>query len=139
MSDADFGVAYKLTRAIHHSRTLNKRIDRFLKSKANGVANDFNGEDLVVKAFPHRPPPPSCSALIGEILYHQRASLDYMACELARRNQQPVDDHVEFPIFTDPDAFRNPVSGNLTPAIKKRIGLLRLDHKAIFEAEKPFS
>ena len=138
MSDTDFGVAYKLTRATHHSKTLNKRIDRFLKSKAIGVANDFNGEYLVVTAFSRRPPPPTCGALIGEILYHQRASLDYMACELARRNGQLVDDLVEFPIFTDPDAFRNPVSGNLTPAIKKRIGLLRLDHQAIIEDEQPF-
>src|SRR3972149_8904052 len=111
MSDAVFGVAYKLARAIHHSKTLNKRIDRFLKSKANGVINDFKAESgyLIVKAFSRRPPPPTCSALIGEILYHQRASLDYMACELTRRNGQLVDDLVEFPIFTDPGAFRNPV------------------------------
>ncbi len=140
MTDTDYAIAYKLTRATKHLKALHRTIDRFLKGKANGIANDFTSEPgyLIVKAFSRSGPPPSCSGLIGEILYHQRAALDYMACELARYNKQVVDDLVEFPIFLERDRFRSPVTGNLTPSVEKRIGLLRPDHQAVIEDEQPF-
>ena len=140
MTDTDYAIAYKLTRATKHLKALHRTIERFLKGKANGVINDFTSEPgyLIVKAFSHSEPPPSCSGLIGETLYHQRAALDYMACDLARYNKQVVDDHVEFPIFLERDKFRNPVTGNLTGAVEKRIGLLRPDHQTVIEDEQPF-
>jgi hypothetical protein len=61
-----------------------------------------------------------------------------MACELARRNNNIVDKNVEWPIFCDRDDFRNPVSGQFTPAIKKRIGLIASKYQAIIEDEQPF-
>lgn len=140
MTDTDYAIGYKLTRSIKHLQALERTIKRFLKGKANGVVNDFTSEPgyLIVKAFVRRKPPPSCSGLIGETLYHQRAALDYMACDLARYNDQIVDDHVEFPIFKDGNNFRNPVTGKLTDGIVKRIGLLRPDHRAVIESEQPF-
>ncbi|MEX0801312.1 MAG: hypothetical protein WD379_08855 [Dehalococcoidia bacterium] len=140
MTDTDYAIAYKLTRATTHLKALHRTIERFLKGKANGVVNDFTSEPgyLIVRAFSHSEPPPSCSGLIGETLYHQRAALDYMACDLARYNEQVVDDHVEFPIFLERDKFRNPVTGNLTGAVEKRIRLLRPDHQAVIEDEQPF-
>lgn len=140
MTDTDYAIAYKLTRATRHLKALHRTIQRFLNGKANGVINDFTSEPgyLIVKAFAHREPPPTCSGLIGETLYHQRAALDYMACDLARYNKQVVDDHVEFPIFLKREHFRNPVSGKLTPAVEKRIRLLRADHQAVIEDEQPF-
>ncbi len=140
MTDTDYAIAYKLTRAGKHLKALHRTIQRFLKGKANGVVNDYTSEPnyLIVKAFARRKVPSSCSGLIGGTLYHQRAALDYMACDLARYNKKVVDDHVEFPIFDERDKFRNPVTGKLTPGIVKRIGLLRDDHQAIIEDEQPF-
>jgi len=140
MTDTDYAIGYKLTRATKHLKTLRRTIQRFLKGNTNGVVNDFTSDPgyLIVKAFSRRAPPPSCSGLIGEILYHQRAALDYTACDLARYYKQVVDDHVEFPIFRSRDDFRNPVNGKLTRAVEKRIGLLRTDHQAVIEDEQPF-
>jgi hypothetical protein len=140
MTDTDYAIAYKLKRAGKHLKELHRTVERFLHGKANGIVNDYTSEPgyLIVKAFARREPPPSCSGLIGETLYHQRAALDYMACDLARYNDTIVDDNVEFPIFKDRDKFRNPVSGNLMPAVVKRIGLLRADHQAVIEDEQPF-
>ena len=139
MTDTDYAMAYKLTRAGQHLKTLHRIVKRFLNSNANSIINDAESAPgyLVVKVVSRRSPPRSLSGLIGEILYHQRASLDYMACDLARYNKQPVDD-TEFPIFKERDRFRNPVSGNLMPAVKKRMGRLRPDHQAVIEDEQPF-
>ena len=140
MTDTDYAMVYKLTRAGKHLKALHRTIQRFLEGRANGIVNDYTSEPgyLIVKAFARREPPPSCSGLIGEILYHERAALDYMACELARYNGQVVDRNVEFPIFLEREDFRNPASGNLTPAVRKRIDLLRPDHQAVIEDEQPF-
>jgi len=140
MTDTDYAIAYKLTRATKHLKALHRVIERFLKGKANGVINDFTSEPgyLIVKAFSRSGPPSSCSGLIGEVLYNQRAALDYTACDLARYNNKVVDDHTEFPIFLERDKFRNPVTGKLTDAVEKRIGLLRPDHQAVIEDEQPF-
>ena len=140
MTDTDYAMAYKLTRAGQHLKTLHRIVKRFLNSNANSIINDAESAPgyLVVKVVSRRSPPRSLSGLIGEILYHQRASLDYMACDLARYNKQVVDDRVEFPIFLERDKFRNPVTGNLTRAVEKRIGLLRPDHQAVIEDEQPF-
>lgn len=140
MTDTELAVAYKLRRGMRQLKTLERRIKRYLNGKANGIVNDFASEpgNLVVRAFSRRKPPPTCSALIGEYLYHTRAALDYMACELVRRNDKIVDKLVEWPIFCDRDDFRNPVSGQFTPAVKKRIGLIASKYQAIIEDEQPF-
>ena len=140
MIDTDLAIAYKLNRGGQHLNTLYRRIKRFLNSKANRIVNDFASEPgyLVVKGRSERGPPPTCSALIGEYLYHARAALDYMACELARRNNKVVDKHVEWPIFCERDAFRNPTSGQFTRAVKNRIGLIATKYQAIIEDEQPF-
>ncbi len=101
MTNSDRAIGYKLTRGMRQLKTLERRIKRYLNGQANGIVNDFTSEPgyLVVRAFSRREPPPTCSALIGEYLYHERAALDYMACELVRRNNKIVDKHAEWPIF----------------------------------------
>lgn len=140
MTATDYAITYKLKRATTRLMTLRRTIRRFLQSDALGIVNDLTSEPgyLVVRGISRRPPPPSCSGLIGEVLYHQRAALDYMACDLARYNKETVDDHVEFPIFKDPSNFRNPVTARLTDGIVKRIGKLRADHQKVIEDEQPF-
>jgi hypothetical protein len=140
MTATDYPISYKFNRANKHLNELHRTIVRFLGGRANGVVHDYKSEPgyLIVRAYSRKKPPPSCSGLIGEVLYHYRAALDYFACELARHNKQVVDDNVEFPIFIERDKFRNPVTGKLTPGIVKRIGKLRDDHQALIEEEQPF-
>jgi len=140
MTETDYAIAYKVNRAGKHLKELHRTVKRFLAGNTNSVVNDDTSAPgyLIVKATSRGAPPPSCSGLIGETLYHQRAALDYMACDLARYNGQVVDEHVEFPIFIKPDRFRNPVTGKLTPAVDKRMGLLRSDHQKVIEEEQPF-
>ena len=139
MTDTDYAIAYKINRSGKHLKALERTIKRFLKGKSHRIINDFDTPRLLkVKAIRLREPPPSCSGLIGEFLYQTRAALDYTACELARVNDQVVDDHVEFPIFKDRDMFRNPDSRRLTRGVKRRMGLLRSDHQAVIEEEQPF-
>ncbi len=139
MTATEHAISYKLNRSNKHAKELHRIILRYLRSEANGVVNDYDQwQTLIVRAFSHREPPPSCSGLIGEYLYQVRASLDFMACELARLNGKVVDDKCEFPIFDTSAKFRNPVTGKLTPGVEKRIGLLRSDHQAIIEEEQPF-
>ena len=140
MTDTDYAIREKLQRAVTHLQALHRTIDRFLKSNAYSIANDFHSEPgyLIVKATARRQPPKICRVLIGDFLYNTRAALDYTACDLARFNDEPVDEHVEFPIFKDKAAYRNPSTGNITIAIKNRIGLLRPEHQAIIEEEQPF-
>jgi hypothetical protein len=140
MTDTEFAITYKLTRGIHQVHALERTIKRFLKSKANSIVNDFEAEPgyLIVRAMSQRQPPPTCSALIGEFLYHARATLDYIACELVKRSNKVVDRYVEWPIFGDGNRFRNPVTGKLTDAIAKRIGLIAPKHQAVIEDEQPF-
>ena len=132
------GIAAKLNRGVEHLKGLRGEINTFLNSDANGVINDFDSEPgcLLVKAFVRDDPPPRCSVLIGEFLYQFRSALDHLACELTSLNNQPVDSDVEFPIFDDPDKFRR--NGNLTKAIKKRIGGIEPAKQAIIEGEQPF-
>ncbi len=117
MTDTEFAVTFKLMRGMRHLNTLERRIERFLGGNANGIVRDRATEPgyFIVRAFSRREPPPTCSALIGEYLYHERAAIDYMACELARRNNQIVDKHVEWPIFLTETPFEIPSLDNSRP------------------------
>jgi hypothetical protein len=141
MTDTDFAIVSKLNRAMRYMHELDRTIRDYLKSDAHEVINDFQSDPgfLIVKVKTHRPPPPRCSLLIGDFLYNTRASLDYMACELARINGQPVDEHVEFPIFKNRDAFWHPKTGKYTPGAMRRLGMLHAVHQAVIEAEQPFT
>ena len=140
MTDTEFAITYRLNRGSRHLNTLYRRIRRFLDSKAYRVVNDMTSDPgyLVVKGRVRRGPPPTCSALIGEYLYHERAALNYMACELVRRNNGIVDSKVEWPIFMRRDKFRNPATGKFTAAIESRIGKIASKYYAIIEDEQPF-
>ncbi|HLF77377.1 MAG TPA: hypothetical protein VJB57_07780 [Dehalococcoidia bacterium] len=140
MTDTDYALNAKLKRAMYHLNAVSRSVKRYLEGSAVRIENDFDLEpsQLIVRSRIRRQPPLSLGVSIGEFLYHQRAALDYMACELVRHNGQQVNRHVEFPIFMDADNFRNPVTKQLTPALVNRIGLMRADHQKVLEEEQPF-
>jgi len=140
MPETYVGMVYKMSRARVHFKAIDRSIKRFNASNANSVVNDFYTEPgyLIVNAVSRREPSRYLSQLIGDWLYNIRATLDYTACELARINGEAIDDKVEFPIFLEPHKYRNPNTGQVTNAIKDRIGKLHPIHQAIIEEEQPF-
>jgi hypothetical protein len=140
MPNTQIGMVYKMRRARLHFRAIERSIRRFNASDANSVVNDFHTEPgyLVVRALSRRQPSQYLSQLIGDWLYNIRATLDYAACELARLNEQPIDDQVEFPIFLERDDFWNPHNGRLSRGASRRIGKLHPIHQAIVESQQPF-
>ena len=86
-------IRLKLNRGVNHLKQLRDVIEVFVTGDSNGVINDFESEPnyLLVKAFTKDEPPPLCSLLIGEMLYHCRSVLDHLVCELTEANNQIVD------------------------------------------------
>ena len=140
MADPFDGIEAKLDRCLSTTREIKEATVSFLSGDANGVINDFKSDPgyLIVKAFSKSDTPPLISVLIGEALYHLRSVLDHLACDLTELNKKPVDSHTEFPIFDKGDAFRNPMTGQLTRAITQRIGGVHPAKQAIIEGEQPF-
>src|SRR3989304_9369397 len=117
-------ISAKLDRIGHHLKAFNEETERFLNSDVNGVTNDFDSEPgyLIVKAFSRSGPPKHYSVLMGEILYHLRSALDYLACQLTNDSGGVVGKLVGFPIFLIPTGFGtlgDPKSWN-----SKRIGMM---------------
>ncbi len=126
--------------ALDTTKKLGNLNEAFIASDANGVVLDFDSEPnyLLVNAFVGEEPPPLAGVLIGEVLYHLSSGLNHMACILTELNNQPVNDNTEFPIFWDRDAFRDPKTGLLRPAIVKRIGGIDPVKQALIEGQQPF-
>jgi hypothetical protein len=130
----------KLARAGEHLESLKAQVNHFLgDDEANRIVNDSETEPdyLIIRAMPLRPTPVEFYILTGEILYHCRAALDYLACQLTEANKQTVDDYVEWPIFTDPDKFG--AVGALTPGLERKIGKIDARHQQMIRDEQPFA
>ncbi len=126
------GIQLKLERASEHLKVLHQEVSAFLDGEAHGIITDFHSEPgcMLLKARVSQSPPPHFAVLIGETLYHLRACLDYLACELTKLNHCPVTTKVEFPIFDKREAFRK------GRAI--RIGGMTPRYQAVIQREQPF-
>lgn len=130
----------KLIRAGEHLENLKGQVNDFLADEESiEIVNDYETEPnfLVIRAIPLRPTPVDFYILTGEILYHLRAALDYLACQLVEANKQIVEDHVEWPIFIDPAKFGK--VGNLTPGLARKIGKIKPRHQQMILDEQPFA
>lgn len=131
-------IAAKLDRIGDHLKAFNEETERFLNSDVNGVINDFDSEPdyLIVKAFSRSSPPKHYSVLVGEILYHLRSALDYLACQLTRENGGVCDSPVEFPIWVKPTGFGT--LGDSKAWNFSRIGQMDMTSQELIKQEQPF-
>jgi hypothetical protein len=130
----------RLKAAIDHVNTLREESDSRLKQEASGPSHDFDSEPgyVIVRGGP--PPdtvPPSYGIHIGQALYQFRAALNNLVCELARLNHQPVDDDMEFPIFSHAAKFGD--RKNLRSSSGRRIGKLTEAQQTLIEWEQPYN
>jgi hypothetical protein len=130
----------KLARAEEHLQNLKVQVNDFLgNDESNRIVNDFDTDPnyLIVRAIPLLSTPVDFYILTGEILYHCRAALDYLACQLTEANKTIVDDYTEWPIFTDPAKFGK--IGSFTWGVERKIGKIDARHQQMIRDEQPFA
>jgi len=130
----------KLVTAYNHLDVIRREHTALIESDECGVINDLNAAEgyLSVNVYCRRPPSPEWSVHAGEALYQFRSTLDHLACLLAEKNGQIIDDITEFPIFLRREAYWN-VDGTLKTGVRRRIGKLSLEDQAAIEREQPFN
>lgn len=139
MIDRTNWLGAKLATGYKHVELINREFSALVESEDCGVIPDLNAKHgyLSVKVYFRRPISPEWSIHAGEALYQFRSSLDYLACWLAEKNGQTVENDTEFPIFLRKEHFWRDASG-YSDAIKKRFGKLALKDQAAIEREQPF-
>jgi len=140
VSSADpIWLAIKLARGVQHLKSINDEVTKLVESEECGIIPDLQSEPgyLVIKAYMRSAPSPLCSIHVGEALYQMRSTLDHLVCHLTESNGQVVENKTEFPIFLKREDFRDD-SGNLTRAIRARIGGILPEHQALIEREQAF-
>ena len=104
------GVWLKVNRAKQHLESLDGEIRRFLQSGAYTVTPNPEEDTEEVYMFQFnvvRQPPKEWSVIVGELAFNLRSALDHLAWQLALLSTNDPSRQTEFPIFIDPDVFRN--------------------------------
>lgn len=106
------GARLKVVRAQEHLRKFKFQVQRYLKSdpKRISIQDNADGNVAVTLLKEADPPPPIIlSGLIGDCVSNLRASLDYIAWELASKYSPkplvPSVDKVYFPIYDVPQKY----------------------------------
>jgi hypothetical protein len=110
MTNALDGARMKLDRARTHLRCLADEIERYRESRPYGCATKIEGTIASAEAVITAEPPASLSCIIGDCVTNIRASLDYVAWELATKNPpHPLTERQErgiyFPLSADLVSF----------------------------------
>jgi hypothetical protein len=98
----------KVSRAYDFIVELESELDRYLKDspvKVVGFVPEENAIDIEVKGSTLLP-----GVILGDVVHNLRASLDLMACELARKNDRR-DKDVYFPTGPDEAGFKAAIKG----------------------------
>jgi len=78
----------KLIRAHEHLNALQSAIDSYARTELYRLVPKTDGaETLEVHLFP----PPQIAILVGEVLYHLRSALDYLAFDLVEASRSKID------------------------------------------------
>lgn len=142
------GCRLKLERAVAHTESLNKAIQRFRETYAGELIRDEDaetGEDVWWIDGVHVDPPPKWSPLLGDIFHNLHSSLDHLAWQLAVREnggcELPAGERITFPIFKNKSRFwRRRPDGKWT-GLSGANTLLRFpeDARALVVAVQPYN
>jgi hypothetical protein len=106
------GAKLKVIRAIQHLKFLDEEIERYLSSKPDSFPADRQGDMVTVGAAVREQPHPALSCIVGDCVTNLRASLDYIAWELAMLARKSLPDkdkkRITFPIASDYTGFTKP-------------------------------
>jgi len=132
------GVREKLRRAHMHREDFERRVRRFVHTKAYTAVREDDveaGKRRWIVQVHKRPPLIRWGALLGECLFDFRSALDHLALDLAVANTSgplsaEVEEKSEFPIFWK----RTPTKRELD----NRIGSIHPDARRLIEKMQPY-
>jgi hypothetical protein len=140
-------ITAKLNRAREHLESLDSAVREFYKSRPYTFSNEFQPKgkslyDWVFNIHVHREIPLRISAIFGDGIQNVRATLDYLAYQLAVSNVGLGGDldGTEFPIFKDEVKYRR-LTNKGQP--DRRSGLYKIrsihpDAQRIIESMQPY-
>jgi hypothetical protein len=126
-----FGCRVKIGRAQHHLDTLREHIEAFLEGHRYVVHAEPDTERGCYVARLKNPPAipaPEWALMIGDCVHNARASLDYIAWELA--GADPADMRTQFPIFRTIEGYR--ARG------ERRVAALPQEARTLMEKLQPY-
>jgi hypothetical protein len=120
----------KLSGAKTHLGTLNREIERFLKTEPYVVVREYKAEwrQKVGVGRIRRDAPPELSLYIGDFTQNLRGSLDHLVYQLVRANGKTSVRDSAFPIYLDKIEFHAkglPKIRNVHPDARTEIDLLQ--------------
>ncbi len=127
MFDCLVGIDEKIKRAEKHIGELKVEVDRFFESDPYCVFSysELDSRDLCFAVTVVAEPPPSISAIVGDLINNLRNALDYLMCGLFEVNGQPCDENVFFPITWKANEFKSKLSGIERGAGKDVVDILQ--------------
>lgn len=103
----------KIDRAFEHLRVLEREMPTYIKEnspyalRASPVDPQTGWCTLTI--IPDEPPKPRFGIILGDVMHNLRSALDYIVTALLDRNGVTVTIQHEFPIFLDPQLYRQKV------------------------------
>jgi hypothetical protein len=108
-SDQLDGARLKIARAKQHLQSFNDEGSQYVGSEPYEVVTELDGDFIRVRGVITAEPPPTLACIVGDFVTNLRASLDYVAWELAMRAGRTLTGgekrNVKFPIAPDKKAF----------------------------------
>jgi hypothetical protein len=97
-----YGARLKVVRAQEHLKSFNEDAWRYINTEPYQVESKIEGNHICVEGVITAEPPPALACIVGDFVTNLRASLDYIAWELAMLAGNPLTDgqkrKVSFPI-----------------------------------------
>lgn len=129
------GADVRLNRVVKHLAELKETIGRFLDDEheiaASSVHLNPDPGPPVIYTRHESPIPPIIPILVGEIVYHLRAALDYLVYELAILDSGSVKDRTQFPIEDAPAGFQG--------RLKSYLNGINAAHATTIEGLQPYN
>ena len=129
------GAYVRLDRAGKHLAELKETIGRFFDDEHEIAAQSvhFNPKPgpPVIYTRPESPIPQIVPVLVGEIVYHLRAALDYIVYELAILDSGSIQNGAQFPIESAPQGFQG--------RVKTYLRGINNTHAASIKALQPYN
>lgn len=130
------GCRAKITRAGDHLQTLDTESRRFVEEHeyifVHSTDPDTREHVIVVRSIRQPPvlPPIRLGVLVGDVLHNLRSALDHLVWQLAIIGTGPAERRNQFPIFDDPEMFKQRRERYLHGVSQK--------HRARIEAYQPY-
>ena len=103
------GARLKIVRAQEHLKSFNEDCWRYVSAEPYKIATELGPDQICIEGIITTESPPRLAGIVGDFVTNCRASLDYIAWELAMRAGRPLSDaqkrRIAFPLAPDKSSF----------------------------------